>query len=153
MDLWEISRCVVTAAKQHVTAAKLKHKTIEDTVGIRNPTTANEHKLRRLSTCYSYSELQNVWISRSTVITCSYDLYVFNKSSYQSKRLLYSVTRDRIIILRYTYSEMKYWMIVDIFDCGELSAHVKLRYWWQCNLFLLMILYNSAWPRFLEEQI
>jgi hypothetical protein len=37
---------------------------------------------RRLCTCCS--ELQCVWICDSTIDTCSSDLYMFNKSNYQS---------------------------------------------------------------------
>jgi hypothetical protein len=40
-------------------------------------------RLRRFSTCCS--ELQSVWINDRAIVTCSYDLQVFNKSNYQSK--------------------------------------------------------------------
>jgi hypothetical protein len=40
-------------------------------------------RLRRLSACHS--EVQSVWIIDSAIITCSYQLYVFSKSNYQSK--------------------------------------------------------------------
>jgi hypothetical protein len=42
----------------------------------------------RLSTCCS--ELQNMWISDSAIVICSYDQKVFNKSNYQSKLRLQS---------------------------------------------------------------
>jgi hypothetical protein len=37
------------------------------------------------------------WV-KSVIIACGYDLYVFNKSSYQYKPRVQSVTRDNILV-------------------------------------------------------
>jgi hypothetical protein len=61
----------------------------------RNPATASEDKLRRLSACRC--ENSSAWISDSAIINCSYDLQEFNKSNYQSDPRVYSPTRDSIL--------------------------------------------------------
>jgi hypothetical protein len=53
-------------------------------VGSRYHATNGEHS--RFSACCS--ELQSVRISDSAIVSCSYDLWAFNKSNYQSKHRL-----------------------------------------------------------------
>jgi hypothetical protein len=50
------------------------------------------------STCCC--ELQSVWISDSMIVTCSYVVYLFNKSNYQSKPRLQSLYHVTICPIR-----------------------------------------------------
>jgi hypothetical protein len=82
---------------------ELEHVYRKDIVGIRHQTTADEDS-RKFSTCCS--ELQSVWISDSAIVTCIYDLHVFNTYRYPSKRRLqsHSYTREYLCVGLSEYS-------------------------------------------------
>jgi hypothetical protein len=64
-------------------------------------------RLRRLNTCCS--ELQNVWISDSAVVTSIYKMQVFNKSNYQSTtRLLLLHKIVAILCARFCVQEEEF---------------------------------------------
>lgn len=58
--------------------------------------TTSEYKLRIISVCRSEESI--AWINESLIITCSFELWKFNKSNYQFKTHVWSLTRDNILV-------------------------------------------------------
>lgn len=84
---------------------------------------ATSEDLKDLALCFS--EKSNEWINERAVITCSYDLYVFNKTNNQFRPHVQSLTHDRILIKLLAYWTL-YSVLFFIENFSEVLLHFNL---------------------------